>query len=288
MPRERRHTRQKLLDAAYALFYCDGFTRVGVDTIAEAAGVTKRTLYAHFESKDALLAAVLEDQNPRVLAGIARWADEAADLGEFIDSLFGALAHWAREKRWRGSGFTRVAMELADQPGHPARAAARRHKAMLEAWLAERLAALGAADPPGLARQLQVLMEGAMALTLIHDGRGHIDAAHTAAQHMIGPTIGNDDVSKAGKSMLKGAREALAYAQGERQGFLTHLPDEVDVRAIRKRLGLSQRAFAETFGFRLDAIQNWEQGRRRPERPARLLLRVIDREPEAVRRALAP
>ncbi len=187
MPRERRHTRQKLLDAAYALFYRDGFTRVGVDAIAEAAGVTKRTLYAHFESKDALLAAVLEDQNPRVLAGIARWADEAADLSGFVDSLFGALIHWAREKRWRGSGFTRVAMELADQPGHPARAAARRHKAMLEAWLAERLAALGARDPPQLARQLQILMEGAMALTLIHGGRGHLDAAHAAARQLIGP-----------------------------------------------------------------------------------------------------
>lgn len=96
------------------------------------------------------------------------------------------------------------------------------------------------------------------------------------------------DVSRAGKGILKGARQALAYARGEQEEFLVHLPDDVDVRAIRKRLGLSQRAFAETFGFRLDAIQNWEQGRRRPERPARLLLRVINREPEAVRRALAP
>lgn len=58
------------------------------------------------------------------------------------------------------------------------------------------------------------------------------------------------------------------------------------VRAIRERLGMSQAAFARMFGISVATLQNWEQGRRRPEGPARMLLRVIDREPEAVRRAL--
>lgn len=93
-------------------------------------------------------------------------------------------------------------------------------------------------------------------------------------------------MSKAGESILKGARQALAYARGERTGFIAHVPDEVDVKAIRRRLKLSQRQFAEAFGFRLDALQNWEQGRRRPDGAARAFLRVIAREPEAVRRAL--
>ncbi|MGH7034906.1 MAG: helix-turn-helix domain-containing protein [Stellaceae bacterium] len=57
--------------------------------------------------------------------------------------------------------------------------------------------------------------------------------------------------------------------------------------AIRKRLGLSQADFAVQFGFKLDAVQNWEQGRRRPEGAARAFLRVIEREPAAVQRALA-
>jgi putative transcriptional regulator len=55
---------------------------------------------------------------------------------------------------------------------------------------------------------------------------------------------------------------------------------------IRKGLGLSQAEFAERFDFKLDAVQNWEQGRRRPEGAARAFLRVIEREPEAVQRAL--
>lgn len=58
------------------------------------------------------------------------------------------------------------------------------------------------------------------------------------------------------------------------------------VRAIRERLGMSQAAFARMFGISVGTLQNWEQGRRQPEGPARMLLRVIDREPEAVRRAL--
>lgn len=94
-------------------------------------------------------------------------------------------------------------------------------------------------------------------------------------------------MSKSGQSMLRGARQALAYARGERHGFVAHVPEEIDVAAIRKRLGLSQGEFATRFGFKVDAIQNWEQGRRRPKGAARAFLRVIEREPEAVQRALA-
>jgi putative transcriptional regulator len=93
-------------------------------------------------------------------------------------------------------------------------------------------------------------------------------------------------MSKSGEGILRGARQALAYAKGERKGFTAHVPEDVNVRLIRRRLGLSQTQFARRFGFELDALQNWEQGRRRPEGPARALLRVIEREPEAVARAL--
>ncbi len=94
-------------------------------------------------------------------------------------------------------------------------------------------------------------------------------------------------MSKAGESILRGARQALAYAHGAREGFVATVPDEIDVAAIRSRLGLSQAQFATRFGFNLDALQNWEQGRRRPDGAVRAFLRVIEREPEAVRRALA-
>ena len=94
-------------------------------------------------------------------------------------------------------------------------------------------------------------------------------------------------MSKVGSRLIKSARQALAYARGEQStGFVVHVPEEVDVRAIRKKLGYSQAQFSKRFGFSIDALQDWEQQRRRPDRTARLLLTVIDREPEAVSRAL--
>lgn len=64
-------------------------------------------------------------------------------------------------------------------------------------------------------------------------------------------------------------------------------PEKVDVRAIRSKLKLSQAEFAERFGFTPAAVRQWEQGRRYPHGPARVLLTIIDREPDAVRRALS-
>ena len=65
------------------------------------------------------------------------------------------------------------------------------------------------------------------------------------------------------------------------------VPEDIDVRAIRLKRKLSQAAFAQVYGFALDALQDWEQGRRMPNRSARILLAVIDKEPEAVERALS-
>ncbi|MBI2378560.1 MAG: transcriptional regulator [Deltaproteobacteria bacterium] len=94
-------------------------------------------------------------------------------------------------------------------------------------------------------------------------------------------------MSEAGNRLLRSANQALAYAKGETEGFRVHVPDDVDVKAIRAKLKLTQKAFAERFGFELGTLRHWEQRRRQPEGPARILLRVIEREPEAVRRALS-
>ena len=70
--------------------------------------------------------------------------------------------------------------------------------------------------------------------------------------------------------------------------YRVHVPEAVDVKAIRKGLNLTQGDFAARFGFSTGAVRDWEQNRRKPEASARILLTVIAREPEAVRRALAP
>jgi putative transcriptional regulator len=86
-----------------------------------------------------------------------------------------------------------------------------------------------------------------------------------------------------------GLDDAKAYLDGtaDKRRYRIHVPEKIDVRKIRTRLGLSQEAFAEAYGFALSAIRDWEQGRRRPERSARILLKIVEREPDAVIRALA-
>lgn len=89
--------------------------------------------------------------------------------------------------------------------------------------------------------------------------------------------------------IMQGVEEARAYLEGtaDKSCYRVHVPRAVNVKKIRRSLGLSQEAFAETYGFALSAVRDWEQGRRRPERSARILLRIVEREPEAVTRALA-
>jgi putative transcriptional regulator len=92
-----------------------------------------------------------------------------------------------------------------------------------------------------------------------------------------------------GQKIISGLTEAIAFAQGNKAGAIVRevkVPQSVNVQAIRSRLGLSQREFALRFGFSLGTVQNWEQGHRAPEGSARALLTIIDKEPEAVERAL--
>jgi putative transcriptional regulator len=95
-------------------------------------------------------------------------------------------------------------------------------------------------------------------------------------------------MSKFGKRLIKAAKEARAIARGEAKPdrYRVHIPTDIDVRAIRLQLGLSQAAFAGRFGIPQGTLRDWEQGRRRPEGAARVLLLVIKEEPEAVSRAL--
>ncbi|HEX4158950.1 MAG TPA: helix-turn-helix domain-containing protein [Rhizomicrobium sp.] len=84
-----------------------------------------------------------------------------------------------------------------------------------------------------------------------------------------------------------GLEEAIAFSEGRETGIRTHIPPEIDVRAIRKRMKLTQDAFAASFGFSVARLRDWEQGRTSPDSASRAYLLVIDRAPDAVREALA-
>jgi AcrR family transcriptional regulator len=187
MRRKSQETRQRIVDAAYGSFWQHGYRRTSMDGIADRAGVTKRTLYAYFRSKDDLLAAVLQHYGELAKARLRHIGDRLPpDRDGLIDSFFGQLAGWAAATpRWSGSGFTRLVTELGDLPGHPARVIARRAKGTTEAWLAGLLTRARVARPREHAREIMLLMEGAMALMLIHGDRGYIDAAARAAKRLV-------------------------------------------------------------------------------------------------------
>ena len=97
-----------------------------------------------------------------------------------------------------------------------------------------------------------------------------------------------DEDTDFGRELIASMKEAVAIVRGEAEPARVHLPPDVpDVRAIRGRLGLSRPAFAERFGLAVAAVRDWEQGLRRPDPAARVLLRVIARSPEVVAQAVA-
>ena len=94
-------------------------------------------------------------------------------------------------------------------------------------------------------------------------------------------------MGKAFDSIKQGLTEAIVHRKGQTKGMKIHAPTEIDVQALRTRLGLTQEAFAAKFGISLGTLRHWERGDRRPHGPALVLLRVIDRNERAVLRALA-
>lgn len=179
-------TRERIVSAANRLFYSEGIGRVSVDAIAEAAGLTKRSLYYHFKSKDDLVAAYLDYRNLPNLNAFQRWFEAAeGDIGERIATIFTQLASQAAHPKWKGCGFLRTSAELVNLPGHPAIQAGAAHKKKVEAWFAARLAEAGIAAPDGLARQIRLLLDGAFSVAMLHRDPSYFDAAGLAARSLI-------------------------------------------------------------------------------------------------------
>ncbi|MBI3367969.1 MAG: TetR/AcrR family transcriptional regulator [Burkholderiales bacterium] len=176
--------KQRILEAADRLFYNQSIQAVGVDALAAKAGISKRTLYDHFPSKDAVVAAYLA----RRAAMVTSPTDGSPR--EQILALFDALAPWFGSKHFRGCPFINAVSELGAQHRHPGLAAARAAKAQRRIWLAERCQALNVADPAGLADQLMILREGAITASMMRGGdpcAGH--AARAAAQVLLDAAV---------------------------------------------------------------------------------------------------
>ena len=170
--------RQRLLDAAADLFYRQGIGAVGVDLVSKAAGVSKRTLYQQFGSKDQLVAQSLDAKGAAVLDMYLPVGGDELPPREQILAVFDGLAGWAASDDFRGCPFINTATELPD-PGHPARQVARGYKLGLRGYFASQAERGGADDPQRLAEQLIIVFDGAIVQAVMDTGR-HVEAARGA------------------------------------------------------------------------------------------------------------
>jgi AcrR family transcriptional regulator len=186
MPRDSNITRANIIQAADDLFYGEGIRSASMDAIAERAGVTKRTLYYHFRSKDDLIAAYLQSRDEPTLSRYETWLDATrGTLAEQVTGVFQRLARVANVAKWKGCGFQRAAAELAGSPGHPALKIGSAHKKKFESWLASRITAEGLDNSALRARQVMIVLEGAVAQMLIHRDPAYVQAAGEIAAALL-------------------------------------------------------------------------------------------------------
>jgi len=168
---------ERILDTADRLFYRQGIRVIGVDTVAAEIGISKRTLYNYFPSKDDLIVAYLS----RRLRPI-----EASDgpPAEQILEDFDRLERAMRKEGYRGCPFMNAVAELAD-PAHAAHKIAVAHKEKRRTLFRKLLKQLNVADPDALATQLMILGEGAVAQALVHGDPKMARAAREAARVLL-------------------------------------------------------------------------------------------------------
>jgi AcrR family transcriptional regulator len=174
---------RRILEVASELFYEHGIHAVGVDTIAAASGVTKRTLYDRFGSKDELVAAYLRVRDER-WRGVVTAAVEAADgpLGRML-APFDVLEGWVADAG-RGCAFVNAFAEL-DDPGHPGRAVIADEKRWLRELFEAELRTTGIGDVDDLALHLLVLHEGALVAYAVAERPTALRVARDAARAVV-------------------------------------------------------------------------------------------------------
>ena len=181
------NTRNRILKAADRLFYQNGISQVSIDQIAEQAGVTKKTIYYHFDAKDTLIVAYLQYRDDTTLRWLIAQAEAAGDnTDDQINALFAGLTGWAQSSAFEGCPIARAASDLAHQPDHPALAVGAAHKKKHLDWLIDLAQRAENAEPDLVGKQLLVLIDGAIATTLVTTDPTYFDAARRAALLLLG------------------------------------------------------------------------------------------------------
>jgi AcrR family transcriptional regulator len=175
-PRTKQPMKERILETADRLFYLQGIRAVGVDTIAAEIGISKRTLYNHFPSKDVLISAYLARRFTKFPSSDKPSLDQILATFDLLERRFAG-------RNFRGCPFVNAVAELGEDRAVKKMAVAFKESRRL--WFRERLVELGVANPDALATQLQLLVDGSIAQDLVRDDPAMARAAKEAAKVLL-------------------------------------------------------------------------------------------------------
>jgi AcrR family transcriptional regulator len=182
-------TNERIAAAAAEQFHEHGIKASGVDALSRAAGISKRTLYERFGSKDQLIVAAYDSLDLPVFELLTGPAEAATtNPRDQLDRLFAQLDVMVRLPEFRGCPFTNAASELTD-PDHPAHEVVRRHKDRLRRWILTRARAAGLTNPDRLSRQLMLVFAGAQAQALVQRSPRPVRDARQVARALVDAAV---------------------------------------------------------------------------------------------------
>jgi AcrR family transcriptional regulator len=181
----------RIASAAALQFHQHGIVATGVDALSKAAGISKRTLYERFGSKDGVIVAAYACLDEPVFEMFTGPAERASDTprGQ-LEAFFAQVEAMIMLPGFRGCPFTNASSELAD-PDHPAHAVVRRHKDRIRKWMLTRARAAGATNPAALSRQLMLVFAGIQAEALLEHSARPARDARGLARTLIDAAITN-------------------------------------------------------------------------------------------------
>ena len=186
---KRAHKREQLIETAAQLFNRHGYHAAGIDHVIAEAGIAKTTLYRHFESKEALIIAVLRRIDEKFREAMRKAVDASADdPKKRLLATFDFLEDWFGDKSFYGCPFMSAASEYGDRP-NPVFQEAAMHKRLMVAYFEELARAAHLRDPQAIAQEINILHEGAIAMAHITGDAAAARTAKTIAASLIDSAV---------------------------------------------------------------------------------------------------
>jgi AcrR family transcriptional regulator len=178
------HTREKILATAEQLIYQNGIQATGMDLLVKTSGVARKSIYRYFATKDEVAAAALSARDVRWMAWFRTESDKAETPEARILNIFDVLKGWFESEGFRGCAFINTAGEVGD-PQDPIRLIAKLHKQKLLDYTLELCEQLEIADAAVFAKQLLILIEGAITVARVMGDHSSANSARQIAQLML-------------------------------------------------------------------------------------------------------